>query len=195
MSFTSRDLRGWFHIFTSLPLIHMSNPDFWGNVFDLASSWFLNPFCMKIFTHQNPRISQIPDCIISQVHDSRASQVHDSRVSQIPSFRLPQPPDSRISRQSPILKRVKSSNTKAKFDHYLHTCSKTRETFEIYQDFFMITPFHKTGPFFHYWFTNMFHEFWQFDVSRVQVFYRIPNTVLCGMALVPDNIYRASARY
>jgi hypothetical protein len=38
----------------------------------------------------------------------------------------------------------------------------------------MITPFHKTGPFFHYWFTNMFHEFWQFDVSRVQVFYRIP---------------------
>jgi hypothetical protein len=73
---------------------------------------------MKIVTHHDCRISQIPDSVVSQVHDSRASQVHDSGASRIPAFRLLQPPDSRISRQSHILKQVKSSNTKDKFGHY-----------------------------------------------------------------------------
>jgi hypothetical protein len=49
------------------------------------------------FTHQNPRISQIPDCIVSQVCDSRASQVRDSGVSRVPQ----------------ILKRVQSSSIEA----------------------------------------------------------------------------------
>jgi hypothetical protein len=31
----------------------------------------------------------------------------------------------------------------------------------------MITPFHRTRPFFQYWFANLFHEFRQLDVSRV----------------------------
>jgi hypothetical protein len=55
--------------------------------------------------------------------------------------------------------------TKAKFGHYFRTCSKTHETFEIYQYFLTITPFHRTRPFFQY--SNLFHEFRQVDVSRV----------------------------
>jgi hypothetical protein len=121
MSFTSRDLRGWFHTFTSLSLVHTPNPDFWGSVFDLASSWFPNPSFMKISAYHNSRISQVSDRKISQVCDSRASQIHDSRASQVHDFWVLQihdsstsrVPDSRIPRESHILKQVKSSNTRA----------------------------------------------------------------------------------
>jgi hypothetical protein len=98
MSFTSRDLRGWFHIFTSLPLVHTSNPDFWGYVFDLASSWFPNPSFMKIFTYHDSRILQVSDRITSQVCDSRASRVHDFRALQVHDSRASQVNDSRASR-------------------------------------------------------------------------------------------------
>jgi hypothetical protein len=103
MSFTSSDLRGWFHIFTSLPLVHTSNPDFWDNVFDLDSCWFLNLLYVDIFTHHNlriwtsldSRISQVHDSRSSRVHDSGSSPVHDSRSSQIRDFRALHVHDSR----------------------------------------------------------------------------------------------------
>jgi hypothetical protein len=96
MSFTSRDLRGWFHTFTSLPLVHTPNPDFWGNVFDLASFWFLNP------SFTTPEFRGF-ERIISQVRDSRASPVDDSRFQGFP--------DSRLPRESYIPKQIESSNT------------------------------------------------------------------------------------
>jgi hypothetical protein len=129
---------------------------------------------MKIVMHHDSRILQILDNVVSQVHDSRASQVHDSGASRIPAFRLLQPPNSRISRQSYILKRAKSSNTKAKFGHYFHTCSKTRETFKIHQDFFMITPFHKTEPYFHYWLANLVS--WILTIRRFEGVSVLPNS-------------------
>jgi hypothetical protein len=49
MSFTT-------HTFTSVPLVHTLNPDFWGNVFDLASCWFANLLFMEAFLHHNLRI-------------------------------------------------------------------------------------------------------------------------------------------
>jgi hypothetical protein len=42
LPFTSRDLRGWFYIFTSSPLVHTSTLTFRSSVFDLASLWSLN---------------------------------------------------------------------------------------------------------------------------------------------------------
>jgi hypothetical protein len=52
-SFTSRDLRGWFHTFTSLPLVHTQNLDFlrwrlWLGFLLIPEASF-----MKIFTHQD----------------------------------------------------------------------------------------------------------------------------------------------
>jgi hypothetical protein len=60
MSFTS-------HTFTSLPLVHTLNPDFWGNVFDLASCWFANLLFMEAFLRHNLRISPSVDFRISQI--------------------------------------------------------------------------------------------------------------------------------
>jgi hypothetical protein len=97
MSFTSHDLRGWFHTFTSLPLVHTSNPDFWGNVFDLASYWFPNFLCTGIFARHDPRIWTSLDSRASPIHDSRSSRVHDFSSSQIHDFKASQVHDSRSS--------------------------------------------------------------------------------------------------
>jgi hypothetical protein len=145
MSFTSRDLRGWFHIFTSLPLVHTSNLDFWGNVFDLASCWFPNLLYTEIFTHHNLRIwtsldsrisqarnsrssqvhdsrsSQIRDFKASQVHDSRSSQNHDSRSSQIRDFKASQVHDSRSLQVSTTLKWIADSCEEARFGCHFRT--------------------------------------------------------------------------
>jgi hypothetical protein len=48
VSFTS-------HTFTSLPLVHTPNPNFWGNVFNLASCWFANLLFMEAFSRHNLR--------------------------------------------------------------------------------------------------------------------------------------------
>jgi hypothetical protein len=87
MSFTSRELRGWFHTFTSLPLVHTPNPDFWGNVFDLASFWFSNPLSMTPEFRGSERM-------ISHVRDSRVSPILDSRLPRLHDSRLPRFPDS-----------------------------------------------------------------------------------------------------
>jgi hypothetical protein len=97
MSFTSRNLRGWFHTFTSLPLVHTSNLDFWGNVFDLASCWFLNLLYTGIFTYHNLRIWTSLDSWTSQVRDSRSSRVRDFRSSQIRDFGSSQTRDFKTS--------------------------------------------------------------------------------------------------
>jgi hypothetical protein len=71
MSFTSRDLRGWFHIFTSLPLVHTLNPDFWSDVFDLASSRTPKLLFMKTTALYDSRIKTSPDSRTSQIPDSQ----------------------------------------------------------------------------------------------------------------------------
>jgi hypothetical protein len=53
MSFTSLDLRGWFHIFTSLPLVHTLNPDFLK-----LRLWLGFPQIPESFIH-NSRISGV----------------------------------------------------------------------------------------------------------------------------------------
>jgi hypothetical protein len=129
MSFISRDLRGWFHTFTSLPLVHTSNPDFWGNVFDLASCWFPNLLYTEIFAHHNlwiwtsldSRISQVRDSRSSRVHDSRSSHVHDSRSSQIHNFKASQVHDSRSSQVSTTLKWTTDSREEARFGCHFRT--------------------------------------------------------------------------
>jgi hypothetical protein len=69
MSFTSRDLRGWFQTFTSLPLVHTPNLDFWSDVFDLSSSKTPKFLFMKttlkhivdFIRFLNPRTSPVSD--------------------------------------------------------------------------------------------------------------------------------------
>jgi hypothetical protein len=46
----------YMNVFYKPALVHTSNPDFWGNVFDLASCWFPNLLYMKIFMRHNLRI-------------------------------------------------------------------------------------------------------------------------------------------
>jgi hypothetical protein len=135
MSFTFRDLWGQFHTFTSLPLVHTSNSDFWDNVFDLASCWFPNLLYTEIFTHHNiriwtsldSRISQVRDSRSSCVHDSRSSQVHDSRSSQIRDFKALQVHDSRSSQIQPPWNGqqiyAKKPDSAVIFAHYLKTYS------------------------------------------------------------------------
>jgi hypothetical protein len=60
MSFTS-------HTFTSLRLVHTPNPEFWGNVFDLASSWFASLLFIETSTRHNLRIWSSVDFWISQI--------------------------------------------------------------------------------------------------------------------------------
>jgi hypothetical protein len=60
MSFTS-------HTFTSLPLVHTPNPDFWGNVFDLASCWFASLLFIETFTRHNLWIWSSVGFRISQI--------------------------------------------------------------------------------------------------------------------------------
>jgi hypothetical protein len=96
MSFTSRELRGWFHTFTSLPLVHTPNPDFLGSVFDLASYWFPNP------PSATPWISEIWTRTFAGpwfqgFADPRSP---DSRDFLIPHFRDFLAPDSRKNRIS-----------------------------------------------------------------------------------------------
>jgi hypothetical protein len=102
MSFTSR-------IFTSWTQVHMLNPDFWGNVFDLASCRFVDLLFMEALSRHNLRTitsefdpSRFPNFAdsnsrSSQVRDSRASQVQESRSLQIRDFRASQIQDSRSS--------------------------------------------------------------------------------------------------
>jgi hypothetical protein len=72
MSFSFRNLQGWFHIFTSLPLVHMSTQIFWGSIVDLASLWSPNfhPWlpnfgdlytCFRRYEILEPRWYMIPD--------------------------------------------------------------------------------------------------------------------------------------
>jgi hypothetical protein len=70
MSFTSRDLRGKFHTFTSLPLGHTFNPDFRSDVFDLASSWSPKLLFMKTAALCDSRIETPPDSRTSLIPDS-----------------------------------------------------------------------------------------------------------------------------
>jgi hypothetical protein len=60
MSFTS-------HTFTSMPLIHTSNPNFCGNIFGLASSWFASLLFIETFMRHNLRIWSLVDFRISQI--------------------------------------------------------------------------------------------------------------------------------
>jgi hypothetical protein len=71
MSFTS-------HTFTSLPLVHTPNPDFWGNVFDLASSRFASLLFIETSRHHNLRIWFSIDSRISHI------PVPDLRRFEIP---------------------------------------------------------------------------------------------------------------
>jgi hypothetical protein len=127
MSFTSRDLRGWFHTFTSLPLVHTSNPDFWSDVFDLASSWLPKLLFMKATAHRGSWV-KTPS-------DSWTSQIPDSRPHQIPKLRK-----FLISWTSPISKHpeINSKLTNKSQIWLLVSCIIWRsERREIYQDFFM----------------------------------------------------------
>jgi hypothetical protein len=77
------------HIFTSLPLVHTPNPDFWGNIFDLASSRFASLLFIETSKHHNlwiwssidSRISQIP------VPDLRRFVTSGLRRFKIPDLR------------------------------------------------------------------------------------------------------------
>jgi hypothetical protein len=82
MSFTS-------HTFTSLPLVHTPNPDFWGNVFDLASSRFASLLFIETSTHHHPRIWSSIDSRISQilVPDLRRFAPPGLRRFEIPDLR------------------------------------------------------------------------------------------------------------
>jgi hypothetical protein len=170
MSFTSHDLRGWIHIFTSLPLVHTSSPDFWGYVFDLASSWFPIASFMKIFTYHDSRTSQVSDRVTSQVRELRPSQVPDSITSQVREPRASQVPDSRIQRELYILKQVE------KFEHKglarpLLSCFWFKDLWNTRN----ILRFLRTTTL-----ANLFHEFRQSDVSRVRGFYQVPQQfIIC----------------
>jgi hypothetical protein len=154
MSFTSRDLRGWFHTFTSLPLVHTLNPDFWDDIFDLASPWSPNLLFTKISAHCSSRSSRIPGSRTSQVPGSRASQVPGSKASQVLGS---------IPSQVPIiLKWIADSREEARFGyHFLSLLENLKNTWNssgsLHEFFaFLKLEFSSQG-----WFTNLYHEFWQ----------------------------------
>jgi hypothetical protein len=104
MTFTSRDLRGWFHTFTGLPLVHTSNPDFWDDVFDLASPWL-----PKLYSWKSPVIG-VSELRLLETPEFRRFQVSwTSQVSRLPNFagsrspELHQFPDSRTSQVPGLL--------------------------------------------------------------------------------------------
>jgi hypothetical protein len=82
MSFTS-------HTFTSLSLVHMPNPDFWGNVFDLVSRRFASLLFIETSTYHNLRIWSSIDSRISQipVPDLRRFATSGLRRFEIPDLR------------------------------------------------------------------------------------------------------------
>jgi hypothetical protein len=87
MSFTS-------HTFTSLPLIHTSNPNFCGNIFDLASSWFASLLFIETFMRHNLRIWSLVDFWISQIpilefHRSRIPDFLRFVTSGLCRFKIP----------------------------------------------------------------------------------------------------------
>jgi hypothetical protein len=99
MPFTFHDLRGWFYIFTSLPLVHTSTRTFRSSIFDLTSLRssnfrprlpnFGDPYlCFRRSETLEPYWSLTPGLrmlltVWPRVHDSRSSQVLDSRSSQV----------------------------------------------------------------------------------------------------------------
>jgi hypothetical protein len=67
------------YIYKSATSSHV-NPDFWGNVFDLASYWFMSPLSIETFTRHNPRIWSSVDSRISQI------PISEFRRFRIPDF-------------------------------------------------------------------------------------------------------------
>jgi hypothetical protein len=87
MSFTS-------HTFTSLPLVHTPNSNFWGNVFDLASNRFASLLFIETSRHHNLRIWFSIDSRISQipVPDLRRFEIldlHRFATSEVRRFEIP----------------------------------------------------------------------------------------------------------
>jgi hypothetical protein len=90
MPITSRDLRGWFYIFTSLQLVHTSTQTFPSSVFDLASFWSPN------FRPRLPnfgdlylwfRRSETSELYWSLTPDLRRFMIPDDRGFMIPDLR------------------------------------------------------------------------------------------------------------
>jgi hypothetical protein len=119
---------GWFHTFTSLPLVHTLNPDFWDDIFDLASPWSSNLLFTKTTTHCNSRSPRISNSRTSQVPDSVSSRVPDSRASQVLDSRSLQVPDSKSSRVPIILKWTADSREEARFSYHFHTLLENLKT-------------------------------------------------------------------
>jgi hypothetical protein len=68
-SFTSRNLWGWFHTFTSLPLVYTSNPDFLRWRLWLGFPWTFEASFTKITTHRDSRTKASLDSRNSRVLD------------------------------------------------------------------------------------------------------------------------------
>jgi hypothetical protein len=85
MSFTSRDLLGWFHTFTSLPLVHTLNPDFlklrlWLGFPQIPESFTHNSRISGVWTH-NFASSLIPELCGFKIPDLRRFD-HPATVSR-----------------------------------------------------------------------------------------------------------------
>jgi hypothetical protein len=85
MSFTS-------HAFTSLPLVHTLNPDFFETTtltLLLAGSWMLSfrkfscTMIPELVLHHIPEFRRFPKFVALQVHDSEPSRVRDSETSRV----------------------------------------------------------------------------------------------------------------
>jgi hypothetical protein len=147
MPFTSCDLRGWFHIFTSLSLVHTSNPDLrlrlWLGFLPLPES----------FIHEDLHISWLPNFADSRLHNFVvlwfpcfvSSWFWTSATFWFQtSARIVHPEIG------------KNSSTKAEFGHYFCFLFRNLRNIQNTLRFLHITLF-----------ANMFHEFWQSDISRV----------------------------
>jgi hypothetical protein len=144
MTFTSRNSRDWFHTFTGLPLVHTSNPNFWDDVFDLASPWPPKLYSWKspLIGVPEPRLLQTPEfhrfqaswtSPVSRLPNFAGSrspelrQFQDSRTSQVPgllnftSFQTPELRRFHVSLTSPVSNHPETDSRLANwspFDYY-----------------------------------------------------------------------------
>jgi hypothetical protein len=168
-------------MFTSLPLVYTLNPDFWGDVFDLAPSWSPNLLFMKITVHYGSRIKTSPDWWTSQIPELRRILISELRRFLILELHRFQPSDSCIGAKFGYNFRILLEGLKNTWDPsgFLH------EHF----------PFTKLNFSPRSWFTNLSHEFRQ--IRRFEGVRFLPNSPTLaprGSGLTPTIRFPENSR-
>jgi hypothetical protein len=153
-----------------MPLVHTLNPDFWGDVFDLAPSWSPNLLFMKVTAHCGSRIKTSPD--------SRFQNFADSWFQNFIDFNHPKI-DYRFTHRSQI--RLLFSHITWRSEKHLRLIRISSWTF----------PFHETELFI----PQVTHEFWQIQhFEGVRFLPNSPTLAPRGSGLTPTIWFHENSR-